>query len=116
MGRFPSPCIGVIDNVHLFMLEGNISLIIFFSSYNVVISNALSFMIEWNLARVRFLLLDNVVVGNRLEFLLKVNIAHARYFFPYNVCYVLVFVLQGNLARIGIQLENFLLTMCLGLS
>ena len=44
------------------------------------------------------MLLDNVVVGNRLVFLLKVNITHARFFLPYNVCYVLVFVLEGNLA------------------
>ena len=73
-------------------------------------------MLEVNLARVRFILLDNVVVGNRLEFLLKVNIAHAIFFSPYNVCYVLVFVLEGKLARIIIQLATFLLTMCLCLS
>ena len=57
-----------------------------------------------------------VIVRNKLEFLLKVNIAHGRYFLPYNVCYVLVFVLQGNLAHVRIQLANFLLKMCLGLS
>jgi len=63
----------------------NLTLVIFVSSYNVVIRNTLEFIIEWNLACVRFPLLDNVVVGNKLVFLLKVNIKHVRYFSPYIV-------------------------------
>ena len=52
-------------------------------------------------------MLDNVVVGNNLVFLLKVNIAHSIFCSPYNVFYVLVFVLEGNLARVRIQLATF---------
>lgn len=62
----------------LFVIEWNITSIIFLSPCNVIIGNLLMFVPYRNLTCVRFSFPRNVV-ENMLGFVLEVNVAHDRF-------------------------------------